>query len=247
VKPLVTASMLLVVLLPVAYASGQTSHPSLSKGVISYTADDGRRKEIRIARRCADLWVAPDESVIAFIAITKVFPGMEKSPDPFIVESSLYIARKADGFRPIRVYLKRIVLDGEAWKIVRCPSVSPDHQTVYFSVPYTMKDWKLISVSLRNGAISMITDHVTYCVVWGGRYSGDLFFLKYVYEPTDKGLQCFVRDRAGSELGIDDPDCGAFTEFAARWSRERGGTCSEPPEGLDSEEPAVNAPEKKRP
>ena len=110
-----------------------------------------------------------------------------------------------------------------------------------------MKDWKLISVSLRNSATSIITDEVTYCVVWGGRYSGDLLLLEDVYQPADEGLRCFLRDSKGAQIRIDDPDCSGFTGFAARWSRERGGACSEGTDGVDSESSPVNAPGQKRP
>lgn len=225
-KPLITVLMS-VVLVPAAYTSGYSAHPSLTNGAISYTSNDGRRKNIEIGKRCDDLWVAPDESIIAFIAIDKAFPGTDSGPNPFIVESSLYIARKTERFRPARVNLKEIVVDGKPWKIVRYPSVSPDLSKVYFSVPYTMKDWKLMSVSLPDGANIAISDEVTYCIVWGGHYSGDLLLLRNVYEPTNEGLFCFRRDGAGAQIRIDDPDCIGFAGFAARWSRERGGACTE--------------------
>lgn len=223
----------LAVLLLAAGTWGESSRPSLTNGVISYRAGDGRRRDIQIGRRCADLWVAPDGSVIAFIAIEKAFPGTGNGPEPFIEESSVYVAWKADGFRPVRIDLKRIVLNGMSWKIVRSPSVSPDGKMLYFSVPFTMKDSKLFSVSLPNGDNRPLTDEVSYCVVWGGRYAGDLLLLRDIYVPVNQGLGCFLRDNAGAQTRIEDFDCVGFNEFAARWSREQGGTCTETPEGVD--------------
>ena len=59
------------------YAVAQPARPSLHSGVIQFMARNGTRSEIQIGKRCADLWVAPDESVIAFIGIEKAAFGTE--------------------------------------------------------------------------------------------------------------------------------------------------------------------------
>jgi hypothetical protein len=53
----------------VSLAQSASIQATLDNGVIHYTAADGQRKAINVGTKCADLWVAPDESVIAFVAI----------------------------------------------------------------------------------------------------------------------------------------------------------------------------------
>jgi hypothetical protein len=89
----------------VSLAQSAPIQATLDNGVIRYTAADGQRKSINVGKKCADLWVAPDESVIAFIAIEKDLGPDPAAPEvaPYITESSIYIARKSGGFAPVRV------------------------------------------------------------------------------------------------------------------------------------------------
>jgi hypothetical protein len=78
---------------------------TLSNGIVTYE-ENGRRKEIQVGKKCADLWVSPDESVVAFIAIHKSKPATPQEIEPFIQESSIYIARKSDHFKPVHLAVK---------------------------------------------------------------------------------------------------------------------------------------------
>ena len=182
----------------VAFEShGQTSRPTLLNGVISYNAEDGQRRMIHVGRKCADLWVAPDESVITFIAIDKVRPATGSETEPFIEESSIYIARRSDDFKPDHL-VASVPIDGRVWKVVRQPSLSPDLKTVYFSVPFTMTSWKLLSTSLRARSYTTIGNADSYCVVWGGEHSGAL--LMEIRRESNSGVRypCYLRSKSGT-------------------------------------------------
>src|SRR5258708_4431597 len=88
--------LLLGALTPLGYS--QAIHPTLVDGVITYAGEDGMPRQIEIGKRCADLWVAPDKSAFAFIAIDR-FGGWEDSGET-VAASTLYIARRADHYAP---------------------------------------------------------------------------------------------------------------------------------------------------
>jgi hypothetical protein len=209
---------------------GQAFRPTLSNGIVSYE-EDGRRKEIRVGMKCSDLWVSPDESVIAFIGIEKAQPATTHEIEPFIEESSIYIARKSDHFKPLHLAVK-VEIDGRTWKVVREPKVSPDLVTVYFVVPNTMTTSKLMSTMLPTSPYKMIGDATDYCIMWGGDSSGDLILLsRHDPEPTTSdpapgvSYPCYVRSQSGARTKLADECFGDFDKLAARWSREHGGTC----------------------
>jgi hypothetical protein len=209
---------------------GEAVRPSLSKGVVTYE-EDGQRKEIRVGKKCADLWVSPDESVIAFIGIEKAQPATADEIEPFIEESSIYIARQADHFKPVHIAV-RVEISGRTWKVVREPKLSPDRSTVYFFVPNTMTTWKLMRTTVAAGPYAMIADATDYCVMWGGDHSGSLVLLsRRDPEPTANNpapgvsYPCYVRSESGKQTKLADECFRDFDELARRWSREHGGTC----------------------
>jgi hypothetical protein len=222
-----------IALLAVTQSRGETPRITLSNGTVSFVDEDGRRRALRVGHKCADLWVAPDESVFAFIAIEKALPPTAQEIEPFIEESSIYIARRSDHFRPVRLDLGSVQINGKSWKVVRQPSVSPDLKRVYFLVPYTMTDWKLVSASPAANLRSIIGDAMTYCVVWGGKDSGDLLMMTR-RDPTPSQpapgvtYPCYLSARSGGRSMIVDgvtQECWDFGAFSARWSREHGGVC----------------------
>jgi len=215
-------------LLPFAIAAERRSHPTLVGGVVSYTTEQGTTKALRIGKTCSDLWVSPDESVIAFIAIDNAAFGTKSGSAPLITKSSIYVARRTEGFAPKRVDVARVVLEGEAWHVLRLPSVSQDGRTLYFFVPVSIKDWTLLSMDLPNGRPKTIENAISYCVIWGGEHSGDLLLEKFVYEPRDEGLVVFWRGRAGATNRLGVPNHTAFQDLAAQWSTARGGRCTAP-------------------
>jgi hypothetical protein len=125
--------VLLLLISTVFQSHAQTAKPMLKDGVITYLASSGGRTKIRIDKPCADLWVSPDERVIAFITLDKTNPaeiGMGQ-----LEESNIHIAKKSDNFKSILIALKPIHIRGMQWKVVRQPSISPDLKTLYFLVP----------------------------------------------------------------------------------------------------------------
>jgi hypothetical protein len=204
--------------------------PTLSNGVVTYE-ENGRRKEIQVGRKCTDLWVSPDESVVAFIAIHKSKPATPQEIEPFIQESSIYIARKSDHFKPVHLVVK-VELDGRSWKVVREPKLAPDHETVYFFVPNTMTTSKLMSTKLPARSYEALADATEYCVVWGGDHPGELILLaRHDPEPTDDdpapgvSYPCYVRSQSGSRVKLAEECFAEFDQLSSRWSHEHGGTC----------------------
>lgn len=96
---------------------GERTIPALSNGVISYVAEDGQQKTIRVGKKCSDLWISPDENIIAFIAIEKEEPPWDGEIGPFITQSNIYVGWKKDHFKPVRINLKPILVDGRYWKV----------------------------------------------------------------------------------------------------------------------------------
>ena len=233
--------LVLGVMVSVLHSQSQSSKPMLKDGVITYLASNGERAKIQIDKPCADLWVSPDESVIAFITLDKVETGFETAPFPQgtsyeqLIQSSIYIAKKSDNFKPVPITLKPIYVRGDQWKIVRQPSLSPDLKTLYFVVPTYMTSWSVLSTKLPLGSNRTLTDlEEGYCVIWGGKYSGDLLLILRTYgKGKDAGIQypCFLRNKHGRLTQIaDDRECSdsAFDEFASRWSHKNGGVCKPP-------------------
>jgi hypothetical protein len=203
--------------------------------LIQFTAPNGSKSVIQVGKRCADLWVAPDESVIAFIGIERAAFGTENDASPAIDESSVYIARKAENFKPIRLPFDQVAVEGALWRVFRSPSISPDLRTAYFTVPVTMKDWKLMSIALPSGVPQVVHDVSEYCVIWGGPHSGALITMENVYAPRYDGIRCFVPSVAGRRTRTDDGDCTDFGAFASRWARQHRGGCTTPGFGVDSQ------------
>lgn len=169
--------------------------------------------------------MAPDDSIVAFVSIDKAQPATANGSEPFIEESSIYVARKSDRFKPVRL-VENVVIDGRTWRVVRQPSLSPDLKTVYFSVPFTMTTWKLLSMPLSGHSYTTIGNADSYCAIWGGEYSGGL--LMQIRREANSGVSypCYLRSKSGAlEKAADEDQCWGFGDFAARWSREHGGNC----------------------
>ena len=212
---------------------GEGLRPKLSHGTISYTSENGRRETIALEKQCSDLWVSPDEQVMAFITVDKAEPPNALEREPFIEASSIYIAEKSDHFKPVRIGFESVSINNQVWGIFRRPSVSPDLRTIYFQVPYTMTAWRLMSYSLTTHSFATIRDVTAYCVIWGGSSSGDLL-LSTRQDPPPSAPQgilypCYLTtSSSGYSTMIADGktrDCWAFERFATTWAREHGGYC----------------------
>jgi hypothetical protein len=203
------------------------AEPRLEKGVISYTIG-GERHVIDVGRACADLWVAPDESVIAFIAIDR-FDETEKDPNgeglPLILESSVYVARKAEGFAPLQIFRGATRLDGQSWSVYRYPRVPPDGRSVLFSVPTSITSGTLLSHEVATGLNEVGGLVVSYCVEWGGRSAGVVLLQRRYISDSVVKHRCYVWFTRDSSDARVVGDCEDFDEFAGAWSRGDGGAC----------------------
>ena len=216
----------ILALAPLAIMRAGGISAKVTNGKITYLGEDGHSREIDVGRPCADLWVSPDERVLAFIAIDQAKPPTAGEIAPFIEESRIYVAIKSDHFKPVLIGSSPVSVDGRPWKVFRLPSVSPDLKTVYFMIPATMTSWKLMSTPLRGGQSKAVSDAGAYCVIWGGHHSGELLMLTRV---ETSGAAPFVTyrielfDRTASRTLIaPDRDAARFGEIASRWAeRER--------------------------
>lgn len=211
----------------VSSPSAQSGTPVLKDGVINYQDERGQRAQGQAGGPCADLWVSPDGSTIAFIRIDKSEPG-DIGTEPFIQESNIFLARRSSGFVPIRISFPVPKIDGRAWKVFRNPSMSPDLKTVYFAVPATATSWFLMSVPSTGGAALPIDFVEAYCVLWGGAQSGEVLTMARRMGSPEEGLThwyyrvgpALAKTKVGSrETG------GDFGRFVTAWTRSHGGTC----------------------
>ncbi len=206
---------------------------ALNNGVISYTDATGASKVIDVGRKCTDLWVAPDESVIAFVAIDRARASNDQTlgydQGPLLERTSIYVARRSSGFEPALVTADPVTIGDRAWYVLRNPCLSPDGKKLYFSVPYTMTTWKIFSLSMVSGQRQVLGDASNFCVIWSGEYSGgQLLQTRYLPDPaTGIAYRCEIRDESGTRLKVLG-DCSPFEQFAAKWGLGHGATCNVP-------------------
>jgi hypothetical protein len=201
----------------------------LADGVVSYEAG-GQQHIINVGRRCTDLWVAPNQSVIAFVAIerTRALRPSElaRGEEPVIEQSSIYIAYRDRGYVPELIVAQPFIINGRSWSVLRHPRLSPNGGTLFFAIPYTMTTWRIVSLTFPS-EYRMLQDATDYCVVWEGQYSGSLI-LQQRYMPEDRnqgvGYRC-VLTTSSELLKILSSGCAPFLSFANRWSHDHGGTC----------------------
>jgi hypothetical protein len=210
----------------VSLAQSAPIQATLDNGVIRYTAADGQRKSINVGKKCADLWVAPDESVIAFIAIEKDLGPDPAAPEvaPYITESSIYIARKSGGFAPVRVNVGPIRSYERDWNVYRNPRVTRDIGSVLFGVPVAITYDEVFAHDLKTGQNKDIGGAVEWCVEWGGPRSGSVLTQRrYI---TEFGIKhhCYAWSPSGSETVLAD-ECEHFGELASAWSHNNAGSC----------------------
>jgi hypothetical protein len=210
---------------------GPAQQPVLGDGVISYTTRDGQRKLIDVGKKCADLWVAPDESVIAFIAIESDLGPDPAAPElpPYITESSIYIARKSAGFAPELINVGTIRASGTEQKAFRNPQVAPGEGSVLFAVQLTINASEVFAHDLKTGQNTDIGAAGAFCVEWDGRHSGSVLTQRsYVsFDSVDGSAaikhHCYLWSGPGDETVLGE--CEYFRELAAAWSHSDGGSC----------------------
>ncbi len=227
-RALLRVRTLITVILFAAPGFTNSAKPELTDGVVTVIGEDGRRVAIDVGKRCTDLSVAPDESVIAFVGIEKSEPQFP-SGEPFIQESSLYIARRIDRFKPVRISVE-IPLNGRRWRVAEFPMMSPDGDALYFDVPNSMTSATLVRMKIPSGETTVIRPGVgEYCVIWGGEYSGGVIMSLRTMPKlgdNDGGVTypCYVTKPAGEIVAEIGSDCD-FQPTAAMWSRNHQAAC----------------------
>jgi hypothetical protein len=143
--------------------------------------------------------VAPDESTIAFIGVDKS-PGFDESGEPFVLASTIYIARASDHFRPAKVPLSNVrVADAKRdWQAFRYPSVSPNGSLVFFFAQTSIATGGTIfAYDLGKARLGELGQAINWCTVWKGPSSGSILVWERRYtggvdrEPYD--YLCFIR------------------------------------------------------
>ena len=234
IKPLAAAIYLTA--LTTAPAGAADSGPKIERGAVSYPSNSGERRTIDLGRRCTDLWVSPDESAFAFVAVDEERPPRRNpvlghDEGPLIQRSTIFIAPRSGGVFSVKpVNLRAVIVDGRQWSVLREPILSPDTRTVYFSVPRSMTSSAIFSASLDSGRVQSIADAVNYCVIWNGPYSGSLMLERRLLpENVDQEISypCYTRDPSGKLHKVAN-DCSDFEAFANSWVSEGGGSCPLP-------------------
>jgi len=77
---------------------------ALKDGVITYSDGSVRRSVAPVGGPCSDLWVSPDGQMIAFIRIDSSQPD-PSAISPFVERSTIFVASRSAGFKPMRVAL----------------------------------------------------------------------------------------------------------------------------------------------
>lgn len=218
-----------ILLCPV-YAADR-GDPAIKDGVITWTDSNDQRLKIDVRTRCADLWVSPDGGLIAFIALDHTVPHhgpvLPWEQDVVMIDSSsVYIARRADGFIPVLAVSGsyRIHLPGAEYSsILRSPSVSQDGQTVFYTIPYGGATSLLMSKSLRNGETRAVVEMIEYCPLWGGKQSGNLLLTRRHQGETIE-YWCELRNQVGQLTILNTKDC-MLNDFSKRWTATNGSLC----------------------
>lgn len=222
----------LAILLASAFCLNAQSAFTIRDGKIAYRGRDGSAEQIRIKQKCTDLWVAPTNDIIAFISIDKSMPPGKNIfgyvEDALPEQTSVYVARRSNGFAPELVFSTRIKIAGLVWQVFRNPSLSPNRQILYFSIPYTMTTSKLFSFRLDSRQFRVVGDITSYCTIWRGRYSGDQLLQKRRL-PSDpnEGIiyACYLRTKVGGIAKVKER-CEGFERFADLWTAAQGGSCT---------------------
>lgn len=207
----------------------QQMGPSLQNGRIFYTSAEGAVKEVDVGGPCRDLWVAPDRSLITFVGVDESKPPSGREISPFVVRSSVYVARRDEQYRPVR-HEVNVRLYKRIWQVAELPKIAPDHTTLYYLVPSSMTSSTLMRAGLTGRDIETVHDVIGYCVVWGGDHAGDLIVLVRKWPkgtPVEVGVRqsCSVWDPQGRETMLADDCSDRYDALAEEWSKKHGGTC----------------------
>jgi hypothetical protein len=225
--PLSLWRCLILSLVFIAASGAASAEVRLVNGVVTYTAENGARKSVDVGRQCVDLWVAPDESVIAFIAIDRS-GGTDEGGGPFVLASSIYVARKAESFNPSKVPVGTVRDNGQrVWEAFRNPSVSPDGKTVIFVVPAAMTGGFIVAHDLRTHPNETIGDETDYCNVWTGSKAGFVLVQERYLDPAKGYVQyrCYLKRLGGKATSDEGAACQEFNR-----RRVQGGACSPAPQ-----------------
>lgn len=207
----------------VPFIVAESIQPELKDGVLSYLTKDRKRKSINVGASCSDLWVAPDESVLAFISIDRSRPS-DIDKRPFVLTSTLYVARRNDDFIPVRIALKVLKIDERDWQVFLKPKVLPDGETVIFNVPTSMTSYDLFAYHLKTGLISQVGDTIDYCVQWGGEKSGTILMQRRRWIADKFVFQCCTRSLGKGDAQVF-PGCEDFEESMKDWGQAHEGIC----------------------
>jgi len=210
-------------------SDAETGKITLRNGVISYSDGAAEPSVVQVDGPCSDLWVSPDEQMIAFIRIDRSRPD-PLAIGPFIERSTIFVASRSTRFKPARVALEPPQVDGREWNVFRAPALSPDLRTVYFLVPAAGTSWLLMSVPVEGGTARPVTWVEAYCVLWGGAHSGDLLAV-IRGEPDDTHGVTHLYYHYGAsgsaeQIGTREHD-GDWRDVVRAWTRRYGGPCEE--------------------
>jgi hypothetical protein len=206
------------------HASANDPHLELKNGTISYFDKDGARKTVEVGSQCADLWVAPDESIFTFISMDRT-SGPDSYGQLLIESSSIYTAEREDNYTPKRLPIKPVRDYDRDWEVFLNPKVLPDRGTVIFKIPVSVTSGDLFAYDAKTKMISKLEGAVEeYCTVWNGPMAGVI--LVQHRQMTDVGptYACNAVSVNGKQTRLTE-HCDDFDKFLTEWSRTHGQQC----------------------
>jgi hypothetical protein len=188
------------------------------RGEVVMIFRDGREQALDVGWPCADLWVSPDKTVIAFVAVKKLGPRLSGLPQ----DTAIYVAFQKDGFKPVPIGVTSVMLAHRQWRVFRRPRVMPNVGSVVFAVPYTATADKLFAVKIPHGRAVPIGDASEYCAISKGKFTGQLITQVRTSDVTNGvSYSCRLRSLIGKEAVLNR-HCEDFDDFVSTWTALNG-------------------------
>jgi hypothetical protein len=188
-------------------------HFQIEKGRISYEDSHNRLRYIEVRKPCLDLWVSPDESVIAFISVDDS-DGEDLNGDPFVTKSTVYVARRETGFRP-ETASSDTAPSGFSY---RFPKVLSDRKTVIVGLPTSATSMTLEAIKPNRQNIRLAQSVVRFCSIWNGPHRGEIIAQQRVLLDDSVGARCIHIGVGGKPFEVPI-DCSHFVAASEAWSK----------------------------
>jgi hypothetical protein len=229
--------ILIAMLAMTGHAAAGVLHAAITDFAVTYSDEDGTAKKIDVGKRCADLWVAPDESALAFIAI-EAGTGLLDHGEPDITKSTIYITRKSNHFLPERIAAEGAMVKDLPPSPFRYPSLSPNQTLLFFSMD-DGGEWTILAYDRRINTVETLSRGRAYCTVWEGPFAGAVLVYQRYPAPGQTAPpnreneswanRCVVRAPGRKETIGSCSEFGSGPGSHLPLNEPHGAACSKPP------------------